>query len=726
MKMSSIFVAFALLSLPVCGEEIVRSADELEAARRDNRCGIPFEIHGVVVTPPTVPRGLFTLQAGDKLITLVDMRTNLTRQAVGDCRMGDRVIASGRTEPYPQMHKTTANCHRLQFLGPGTLSDVTPMSIRDFLSDRSAGKQIVALRGTLQDVFPDDIDINYICAILKDGNSAVNLICHCPRSWLSDFRTLLGCDIVATGIATRQDRTNPRHLGPQLKIAGTNAFHVVSRPSGYPFNVPEFPTTAATDPGSLAKLGPRTIHGTVLAAWGDDSFLLKTAGGKAVLVNLSEKPTPAPHTSVEAVGTVETDLCDLSLARAAWRPAGLPAAEADRAEETTLKGLFTGRRLHYPAINVRAHGRTLTVRGTVKNVSHDADGSRKILLADGEHTILVICGPDAAGDPPPEEDWRIAVTGVCVKDSDVWRPTVPIPRIRGLFLVTRSNDDVVILRKAPWWTPARLAIAIAILLAFLVAVFIWNITLRILIDRRSREVIRAQTAKIESELRIDERTRLAADLHDNTVQNLTAIAYRITAAQGALGDREPEVSRLLRVAAKMLKSCRTSLRQCLWDLRNDALNEPNFESAVRRTVETVAGDAKLSIRFAGRRDLINDTTAHAVLNILRELVANATVHGEASAVSIAGEARPGLIRFSVSDNGTGFDPAHRPGQDDGHFGLDGISERLEALGGTMDIESAPGRGTYIRISISSAAPIHPTPQPLNLPTSQLLNFSTRT
>ena len=709
------FVVLTLMASPVFGGEMIRSPAELNAACAENRCGVPFEIAGTVVIPPNVPRADIVLLSENALISVVDMRTDPGEGTPHILRIGDRVIARGQTEPYPPKRLTTANCRTLKVVAAGSLPDITPMRLRDFNPDDEIGNRIVALRGTIQDVFPDDIDDNNICAVLKDGESYANLTCCCPRSWLPDFRALLGCDVIVTGICSRRGRSKPRFLGLRLSIAGTNAFRVVSRPVGYPFNAPEFSADDAENPYALAKLGPQIVRGTVLATWGRDSFLIRTAADKAVRINLSEGRLPPTRTAVEAVGIVETDLCDLTLSRASWRPVDDPMVGEDKAERTALKSLFTSGRLHYPSINVNAHGKTLTVCGTIKSISYDTDGSRKLLLADGEHTILVVCGPNAAGDPPPEEGWRVTVTGVCVKDSDVWRPTVPIPKIRGLFLVTRSNADFAILRKTPWWTPARLAMAIAVLLAVLVAIFIWNVTLRILIDRRSREVVRAQTAKIASELRIDERTRLAADLHDNTVQNLTAIAYRITAAQGALGDREPEAGRILQVAAKMLKSCRTSLRQCLWDLRNDALNEPDFETAIRKTVETVAGDAKLSIRFAGRRDLVNDSHAHAILNILRELVSNATVHGAASSVGIAGEARPGFIRFSVRDDGIGFDPTQRPGQDDGHFGLDGITERLESLGGTLDIESAPGRGSYIRITISSAAS---NPQLLNISTSQ--------
>ena len=54
--------------------------------------------------------------------------------------------------------------------------------------------------------------------------------------------------------------------------------------------------------------------------------------------------------------------------------------------------------------------------------------------------------------------------------------------------------------------------------------------------------------------------------------------------------------------------------------------------------------------------------------------------------------------FSVSDNGAGFDPSSRPGLAEGHFGLDGIRERIEHLNGTILIDSAPGRGTCVTIS----------------------------
>ena len=73
-------------------------------------------------------------------------------------------------------------------------------------------------------------------------------------------------------------------------------------------------------------------------------------------------------------------------------------------------------------------------------------------------------------------------------------------------------------------------------------------------------------------------------------------------------------------------------------------------------------------------------------------------HGGAANIRIAGDVHTGALTLSVRDDGCGFDTSTRPGQTEGHFGLDGIIERLERLGGTFKIESSPGNGTYAVIS----------------------------
>ena len=84
---------------------------------------------------------------------------------------------------------------------------------------------------------------------------------------------------------------------------------------------------------------------------------------------------------------------------------------------------------------------------------------------------------------------------------------------------------------------------------------------------------------------------------------------------------------------------------------------------------------------------------------MRELASNAVRHGGAKHVRVAGEMQGNRIRFSVRDDGCGFDTAKRPGPSEGHFGLQGIKERIARLGGSMKIESAIGEGTKITVEI---------------------------
>jgi signal transduction histidine kinase len=88
-----------------------------------------------------------------------------------------------------------------------------------------------------------------------------------------------------------------------------------------------------------------------------------------------------------------------------------------------------------------------------------------------------------------------------------------------------------------------------------------------------------------------------------------------------------------------------------------------------------------------------------LLCIIRELVLNAIRHGNASNIRVSGVLDGGELKFSVRDNGGGFDPENSLGVLQGHFGLQGIRERVEQLGGTLDIESAIGSGTRVAISI---------------------------
>ena len=155
----------------------------------------------------------------------------------------------------------------------------------------------------------------------------------------------------------------------------------------------------------------------------------------------------------------------------------------------------------------------------------------------------------------------------------------------------------------------------------------------------------------------------------------------------------------LDMAARTLQSCRNELRNCLWDLRSQALEENDTNEAIRRTIAPQISGIDLSIRFNISRKQLSDDIVYVLMRIIRELVINAVRHGKATTVKIAGCIENGFLYFSVSDNGCGFNPATRPGVLQGHFGLQGIKERINLFNGKMQIDSAPNKGTKILIHL---------------------------
>ena len=124
-----------------------------------------------------------------------------------------------------------------------------------------------------------------------------------------------------------------------------------------------------------------------------------------------------------------------------------------------------------------------------------------------------------------------------------------------------------------------------------------------------------------------------------------------------------------------------------------------MNDAVRRTLAPFTDGVDLVVRFNVPRERLSDNTTHALLRIIRELVQNAIRHGHAKNIKVAGCIEDDLLHFSVADDGCGFDPNSCAGVKQGHFGLQGIRERVSQFGGKMHIESGAGTKATITIKL---------------------------
>ena len=637
-------------------------------------------------------------ETGPVILREISTQSDTNRPPLPVLRRGDRIHVSGFTMRHETTGISSAEVKSLKILGHVQMPPAVSVP-PDELNDPKWQNRILRLRGVVQDAFHDEIDSNWNYIVIRSGRQTIYVPFTTDGTDGDRLKSIIDAEIEVEGLNISFNRGNRRMIGFMFHISGWNAIKVITPAPTNPFGVPLLDESRDTSAAISSGIGRRRAKGRVLAVWHKDRILLRTKEGRIVRVDLSGGDPPKYGMTIEAAGLPETDLYRLNLSRAIWRPAAETIEAEPKAENITV-GRLTTSEFNIRGFQTSYHGKAIRMRGIVRSLpSPDGDG-RLSLECDGQIVPIDASACPAAFDGV-EIGCVLDASGICLMETDNWRPSAPFPHIEGFAIIVRTPNDIRILAHPPWWTPGRLLAVIGTLLAALFGIFVWNRMLNRRAERRGKELAAEQVAHVTSDLKVYERTRLAVELHDSLSQNLTGVSLAIRAAN-QLADSDPAgMRKSLGLAAKSLDSCREELRNCLWDLRNLTLEESDMNEAILRTLAPHVGDARLTIRFNVPRDRLSDNTAHSILHIIRELASNAVRHGNATEIRIAGAIENDKLLFSVSDNGCGFDPENRPTIADGHFGLQGIQDRVDGFEGEMSIDSVPGKGSKVTISIKT-------------------------
>jgi len=690
-----------LLATASPAEIILTNAADLAKAVYENRAlGVGFDLEAT-----------FTgFRFDNSWILFEDALSAMTAQIEGRHENmplvpGDRVHLSGRIlstygnmSPQrlsPYLVHYLARCTNIVVLGHGPAPTIRTITGDDFVNG-SCDFRRVRLRGTVLEALEDDIDPDAAFTVLDCGGHRILTAFPRARQSLDSIKAQVGCEVEAEGVCDPAPPFSRRQSGRILLREADNPLVVLKARTSDPFAVPDIHSLLRIQPEFLFRCGPHRAVGQVIAVSGGNTVLLATETALTVKATLIDNQAPAYGEWVEVVGLPETDLYNIVLAQACWRKVSggdKPAEVAPTDKE--ISNLAT--KDIYPNSSLR--GKTLRVRGVIRNLP-DPDGRNRRLTISQDNHLLSVDITAAAVDPASLQiGATVEVVGNFILVSDLWRPNNPLPRIQDVFLATRKPGDLKIVKSPPWWTPARTMGLIGTLVLLLIGISAWNFMLRRLVERRSRDISAATLAQAESELRTLERTKLAVELHDSLAQMLSGVAMELEAAEQYVAGASHELSHHLKIAGLTLKSSRLELRNCLNDLRNQALEESTFNRAIEVSLRPFVNQISVSVRFNVPRKLFSDNTTHAVLRIIRELVLNALRHGHATKVRVAGSFESGNLLFSVTDNGCGFDPDLAPGVLQGHFGLQGVRERVLQLEGELTIESKLGKGTRITVLI---------------------------
>jgi signal transduction histidine kinase len=216
---------------------------------------------------------------------------------------------------------------------------------------------------------------------------------------------------------------------------------------------------------------------------------------------------------------------------------------------------------------------------------------------------------------------------------------------------------------------------------------------------RERDETRARLLRMVITAQEDERKRIARELHDDTTQKLAVLVMGVERAAQALHveGRPLPLDEVKQLAVSALDEVHRLIR----DLRPSVLDDLGLYSAVRWYAEKTLSPRDIAVRceLGDPEPVLPPAWDIALFRMCQEAVNNVARHAHAESVLIQLGVERGELRIEIEDDGRGFDVAGARPEDRPHWGLIGIQERAELLGGTVTFDSAPGRGTRVEIRV---------------------------
>ena len=214
--------------------------------------------------------------------------------------------------------------------------------------------------------------------------------------------------------------------------------------------------------------------------------------------------------------------------------------------------------------------------------------------------------------------------------------------------------------------------------------------------KRAQEVLLQQMQELAV---LDERNRLAREIHDSLAQAFTAIIWLVNAAERTVEEGGKQASQSLEHVRDLAREGLAEARRSVWDLRAGPLEGRTLAEVLQQETEKVTkgGDIQTSFDLSGEERVLPTGVEAAFLRICQESLANVLKHANATQVTVTLAFYDSQVRLAIRDNGVGFDPAipRTPDRASGGFGLINMRERARLLGGELNAQSEPGLGTLV-------------------------------
>ena len=697
-----VWVALTLLTRAVSGgaEVITRAAEVQALSREEAGRKLPVRIRGVVTWRAATEDPNFVVDDGEQGVYVCCKLAIAPSMVPVVYENGDHPETT--TEPGALVEvegvSNPGGCapiimaSRVRRVGTKPLPAPRPLPLERLLAGNAASQR-VEVEGVVQTVENPDARGITMISLMADGHR-----------WWVNFE--YGRQIVAASLIDARIRVRGV-LGPRLNLrsevvsnnintTGAADLEVLVPPPVDPFQSPHVALDRLLpfSPDS-APYHRRVTEGVVILASPGRFFFLQTGNTGVRVDSATAKVKVGDH--VQVAGFAEMASSVASLRGGIVR--SLATGKVPEPLEVTVKEL-TEPTLRHPLESPDGYdysGRLVKLKAKLIRIAFDEMKGRQHLLVESDgQTFSAVpsnSGPEwLASSAAWREGSELSLTGVCELEFGVMVPKRDYPlAITGFQLLLRSPADIAVLKRPPWWTSARLRLALVWAGILIGLGVLWISMLRWRLGQRAKrleEVMRShRDTELEYEAARRERLRLAVDLHDGIKQNLVAASYRVIAATGHLPDTAEVSAGHLASAHDTLLRTQTQLDECIWGLHAVAEGPSDFVNLLGHVSNRIEHwpMGAVTISSAGTHRHLSRDVAGSLLLLFQEACANAFRHGHATRITVTVCYGTHTFDLRIVDDGTGFEPRTAPGSESGHFGIDGMKLRMRWLGGTLRI-----------------------------------------
>ncbi len=635
----------------------IRTLTPEEAAR-----GYPVKLRGVITDD--VPSPDLVVQDATAGIYVEGNSSRRFKHHWGDLVEIEGITGPGKFAPIIREEK-------IRVLGKGTLP---PMRIYTFgeLAGGQRDSQWSAIRGIVRSVSIDRASWSETVLVLTVASGGGRFTARVPIAREQDFSSLIDTEVLIEGVCGSLFNTQRQLIGVLFYVPDLQLIKVETQANEVPFS-----SLMRFAPGGISQHRVR-VRGVVTYQQAGRALFIQNQGhGLRVLTQQDTK-------------LQKGDVVDV---------VGFPAVgdSAPVLEDAVFHRLYGGSvadplKLDLSIPWEQYDGSLVTTDATLLQLETRPDGQHLLLQQDDQIFEATLDAGYLLDRRSRRVNSKLRVTGIClVRNGGLW--SIP----QSIRILLGSVKDVTVLQAPPWWnlqgTFWLLEVLSGILLVVLAGLFLRG--------RRLREQIIVLRQKLQHGAVLEERNRIARELHDTLEQELAGITMQLDLAVDCFR-QAPEVAfRALNAARNMSRHSMVEARRSVWDLRCDLLEQGDLPSALGQIVRTLlaanANGIKIDVAISGAPVRLAGRVEINLLRIAQEAVANAIKHGPATEVQIGLQYSPNKVTLTVHDNGSGFSSDHASSA--GHFGMLDMRERAESLGSQLQIDSAPDRGTLVAVEI---------------------------